>query len=782
MKVTYNWLKEFVDFKISHDQLGELLTSIGPEVVSIKQIGVSKANEQQICLARVAEVKPHPSAGNLKLVKLSSINKIVITNSPIISRGDYVIYAYPSTLLPDGSAVKEITIKGEKSEGMLLAKQHLNLEEKSQDIFILGKDAGVAKELFDLYCSEDYLFDIELTTNRSDCLSVLGIAREISAALDLPIKIFSNTVEHTIDEIPDVEVMDEDSCPRYSARILRGVKIKESPEWMKRRLAICGIRPINNVVDVTNYVLLELGHPMHAFDLELLKDHRIVVRKAYKGEEIITLDGVKRELDEEILVIADGEKPVAVAGIMGGENSGVVDTTKDVFLESAFFDPIVIRKASKKLGLKSESSYRFERGADWGVTVRAIERATELILLTSSCEISKINDRYSNIFKDKIIKVAPEYVSEKIGVKFSLKDIEQILKRLHFSVVSKEKEFIEVKVPSFRRDVSKQIDIVEEVARIYGYNNVPEVFFKPPVDVRSLKPSKDIYWYLRGVLLDIGFTEVYNYSFISEGDPEIFKLNAMDLVRLQNPLSGDTSILRNYLFVNLLKTVNYNVKNVYKSDLRFFEFGRSFRKDNDGRINESKKVGVVMYGEKTEYYEISSVGEYLLRKVGDRRIDFERSNFDFLHPANSARLIFDGIEVGFVGEVHPDIRDYFELKYSPHILELDVDILARYLNKEIKVRRFSKFPPVNRDLSIVVPKTVLGRVVMNSISTFHEWITEVKFVDIFESLQLGEDVKSLTFSITFSNPDRTLMDDEVNRIVEELVEYLKKEFSAELRK
>ncbi|MGC8764382.1 MAG: phenylalanine--tRNA ligase subunit beta [Brevinematia bacterium] len=783
MKVTYNWLKEFVNFEVSPEELGNILTSVGPEVVSIKQAGISKDNKKNIKPARVIEIKKHPSADNLKvvLVDTGDEKRQVITNSPILTKDDFVIYAASGTIFPNGFEVKTINIKNEKSEGMLLAKEHLNLEEKSTDIFVLGKDKKKAISLFEIYGEEDYILDIELTSNRSDCLSVLGIAREISAALNLQLNLTHNSVEASIEELPDVEILDTEDCPRYSARILREISVTDSPEWIKRRLELCGIRAINNIVDATNYVLLELGHPTHAFDLELLKGGKIIVRKAYKNETITALDGVKYDLANDMLIIADEEKPVAIAGIMGGEYSGIITSTRNVFLESAYFSPVSIRKTSKKLGLKTESSYRFERGTDWEITTKALERLTEIIMLTTSPKISKIRDEYKNIFRERVVKVKPEYISEKIGVNFSLKEIEHFVKRLHFTVVSKEKDFIEVKIPSFRDDVSRQIDIVEEISRIYGYNRIPQNPFKPPIDVKNLAFKKDIYWLLRELLLNSGYTETFNYSFCGEEDVSRFKLNKDELIKLQNPLSSDISILRPYMFINLLKTLNYNVRSAYKEDLKLFEYGAIFKKIN-GELKEKKIFCLMLYGRNYDYYNASGIMETLLEKVAKKRIDYERIEKPFLHPVNSAKVKFDNVEAGFVGEIHPDIKEAFELKYPVYVVEIETEELAKYLDKNIKVEKFSRFPPVSRDISIIVDKGILARSIMNEISIFHKWITQVDFVDIFEGNQIGENKRSLTFSIQFSNVERTLTDEEVNSIMENLIVELNKKFNAELRK
>ncbi len=778
MKITYNWLKEFVNFKDSPQEIATILTSMGPEVVSIKPVGITSENSNNIVFTKVIEVKKHPNADNLKIVILDN-KKQVITNSQNISKDDFVLYAKSDTVLPNGFNVKKVNIKSIESDGMLLAKEHLNLEEKSSDIFIFGKDKKKAEFLFNIYCEEDYIFEIELTANRSDCLSVLGIARELSAALNLPINIPLPTIESNLEEMPVVEVIDDENCPRYSARILREIKVVESPEWIKRKLELCGVRAINNIVDATNYVLLELGHPMHAFDLNLLEGEKICVRRAFKNESITALDGVKYELSNEVLVIADDKKPVAIAGIMGGEYSGVIENTKNDFLESAYFNPLSIRKTAKKLGLRTESSYRFERGTDWEITTKAIERATEIIMLTCSPKVSRIRDEYNNMFKERIIKVRANFVSEK-GVNFSFKDLEQFLKRLHFTIVSKEKDFLEVKIPSFRADVGRQIDIVEEISRLYGYNNIPQNNFKPPIVVKNLGFKKDIYWLLRDTLLTYGFTESYNYSFCGDDDINIFSLNKNEMIKLQNPMSADISFLRPYLVLNLMKTLDYNIKSVYKNDLRLFEYGRTFNKKN-GKIVEKKVFAGVMYGKNYDYYNISGIVEGLLNKVGDKRIDYEKIDLVFLHPINAAKIKFDMKDVGFVGELHPDVRERFDIKNPVYIFELEIENLIDYLDKSFKVQKFSKLPPVMRDLSIVVSKTVIARSIMNEIMVSSELIKNVDFKDIFESPQLGIENKSLTFSITFSHPERTLTDEEVNSVMDELIMKLKDKFNAELR-
>ncbi len=782
MKVTYNWLKEFVKIDIPVKDLAQRLTSVGPEVVGVKNIGIGQENIEKILLGKVTELIKHPQADNLRVAVVTAAKKTyrLITNSKALEKGNFVVMAVPGTVLPNGIEIKEAVIKGEKSEGMMLARENLNLEEKSPDIWILGKEEKTAKSLFEIYTEEDYLLEVELTSNRSDCLSVIGLAREVAAMLDKELIIPNPAEQESGDEIPDITIEERNLCPRYSAQILRGIKVKESPEWLKRKLELCGIRAINNIVDATNYVLLEIGHPMHAFDLEKLDGQKIIVRKAGKGEKFKTLDGQSHALDDSMLLIADGKKSVALAGIMGGENSQVMDSTVDILLESAYFDPVCIRKTAKKLGLRTEASYRFERTADWGITVSAIERAAEIILMTCTPKISKIRDEYVNIFKDVIINVKADFVSSKLGVKLTLRAIEAILKRLKFNILAKREDALEVKVPTFRSDVCRVIDIVEEVARIYGYNNIPQNMFKPPVDVDGLLLKKDEETKIREILSNRGFSEAYNFSFTNEEELSLFNAKEENLLKLQNPLSSDAAIMRNYLFMGLLKTAEYNAKNAYKNNTCFYEIGRTFHKKKNNFI-ETKKAGFIFYGEKYDYYSASGILEYLLRKMGAEKIDFRQVQLPFLHPVNSAEVLVDGKPIGFAGEIHPDIMGKLDLRFGAYIGEFETLPLRDYLNQENPLKDAGKFPPNSRDISLVIEKDALSRTIMLSIESFHEWIRDVKYVDLFKGAQIGENKKSVTFSITFQSKERTLTDAEVNEVMVKLVAVLKEKYNAELR-
>ncbi|MGA2142768.1 MAG: phenylalanine--tRNA ligase subunit beta [Brevinematales bacterium] len=782
MKVTYNWLKEFVPIDIPVEELSQRLTGVGPEVTGIKKIGISPDNINNIFLAKISDIQPHPQSGSLKIATASAGRNTynLISNSKALEKGVYVVIAVPGTVLPGGAVIQEAVIKGEKSEGMILAREHLCLEEKSQDIWILGKDEKKARSFFEIYTEEDYLLEIELTSNRSDCLSVIGIAREIAAMLDKELHIPSPSAYETTEEIPDITIEEKNLCPRYSARVLRGIRVDESPEWLKRKLELCGIRAINNIVDATNYVLLETGHPMHAFDIARLEEGRIVVRKAEAGEKIRTLDGLPREIDERMLVIADGKKPVAIAGIMGGENSHVIQDSADILLESAYFDPVSIRRTAKKLGLRTEASYRFERTADWGITVSAIERATEIIMMTCTPAVSRVRDEYVNIFKDKIINVKADYVSSKLGIKMPLRTIESILKRLRFTILAKREDALEVKVPTFRSDVSRVIDIVEEAARIHGYNNIPQNMFRPPIDIEGLRGRKDEELFLRENLRGQGFTESYNFSFTNENETAFFKTGEENLLKLQNPLSGDATLMRNYLFPGLLKTIEYNAKSAYIEEARFYEIGRTFhRKKNN--FTETRKAGFVMFGSGYDYYSVTGILEYLILKTGVKKIDYKRITLPFLHPVNSAEIYALDKAIGFAGEVHPDIALKLDLRFPAYICEIDTSRLKELLDLETDLKDISRFPPTGRDISIIVNDDLLSRGLMLEIEGFHEWIRNVKYTDLFKGKQIGENKKSVTFSILFQSSEKTLTDDEVNNVMTKLIGMLKEKYGALIR-
>ena len=780
MFVTYNWLKEFTDITISPEELADRLTMQGLEVVAMKQVGFDLTKNPLIGMVKIQSVEKHPKTDTLKICKVAGTKKFtVVTNSPNAAKGDCVVFAQPGAVLPNGITVKETKIKEQVSEGMFLPKEFLLLEEKSADIWILGKDEKIADVEFHLFMEEDTIFEIELTANRSDCISTIGIAREIAAMLDKPLKVNEPKVSETINIEPDIEVQDRNLCPRYSSRILTGIEVRESPAWVRRRLTMCGLRPINNIVDATNYVLLEMGHPTHAFDLNRLEGKKIIVRTAKKGEKITSLDGTERKLTEEMLMIADEKKPVGIAGVMGGENSEIIETTRELLVESAYFDPVSIRRTSAALKLKTDAAYHFERTADWGITMTALDRVCELVMMSSPAKVSKAVDRYTNIIKERVVTIKDGYVEEKLGMEMPLDDVEDYLKRLGFYITVKRDSSLEVKIPSFRSDVSRPIDLVEEIARLYGYNNIPEASFRPPTVVEGLGEVKNIKFKLREILTGQGFSEAYNHTFTDTDELKKFRIMNNSVIPLDNPMTQDASVLRNYLFMGIVKNIEYNEKSAYRHASRFFEIGRIFKKEQD--YSESERICFAVWGKNESYEKLLGIAEMLLIRLGAGKLEFRKAAHEFMHPENCTIVFQDDKKIGFLGELHPDIQDELELRYPVFFAEFNLAVLEDIFRGESVIAPIGKFPPADRDLSLVVDESVLARDVQNMMLSFDSLIHKVKFVDIFSGEKIGEDRKSLTYSIIFQSNEKTLSDVEVNAVMDKLVAKLEEKFNAELR-
>jgi phenylalanyl-tRNA synthetase beta chain len=784
MLVTLNWLKEFVDFDLPLKEFCDKLTMMGLEVVSTKTVGINEALLSNVFFAKITDVKKHPKADKLFVCKVRADKKNyqVITNSPNVIKGCFIVFATPGTTLYDGTEIGERTIKDEVSQGMLLARQHLNLEEKSSDIWILGDDEKTAKEKFDVWAEFDVVIELDLTANRSDCLSVIGVAREVSAMTDTDLIVVKPVVQESLEGAPSIEIQDKNLCPRYASRVVKGITITQSPEWIKRKLELCGIRAINNVVDATNYVLLEYGHPTHAFDFARLDGGKIIVRKAMQDETITTLDGVKYKLSDDMLVIADENKPVALAGIMGGENSEVLESSTELLLESAYFEPTSIRKTAKSFGIRTESSYRFERTSDWGIPPIALDRVAEIIMQTTDGKVSALTDRYVNIFKDKIVNIKEAFVSSKLGIELHLKDVENYLKRLGFSIMVKRNDELEVKIPTYRSDVYRSIDLVEEIARIYGYNNIPLNYFRPKVDFESLIRGADIKEKIREILIGIGLSEAYNFSFTNEAGLELFKINDKNVIRLKNPLTRDATILRNHLFPGLVSSVQYNNKSSYRFDVRLFELGNVFKKlSRKGMHSETEHLCIAVSSADTGYGDCLGIVEYVMKKLGAVSFEVRKESQAFLHPQNSATIVYDGKSIGIIGELHPEIAEKTEMRYGVYIAEIEVASLEKILHNPVKISKAAKFPPILRDLSLVVGKEVQARSIMNYILSQGKWVKEVKFIDMFTGDKIGDDKKSITFSIVFQNPEKTMTDEEAGGIMNGLVSKIEKEFGAKLR-
>jgi len=624
---------------------------------------------------------------------------------------------------------------------------------------------------------KDFVLDIDVLPNRTDCYSHFGMAREISAILGLKLKEEKWDLEEDknlkAEKFASIKVIS--GCQRYSARVIFDAKVGDSPDWIKKRLEVCGIKPINNVVDIANYVMLELGQPLHAFDLEMIEDKKIIVRFSKKGEKILTLDDEEYNLDKDILVIADSKKPIAIAGIKGGKETGISENTKIILLESANFDPVIIRRGSIKLDLKTDASARFSHGLDPNLTEIAVDRAAYLISKVCGGKIAKgILDYYPQKVLPTKIKLEIEKVESLLGTKIPKQKILKILKSLGFKVKPK---FI-IEVPTFRRDVSIQEDLVEEIGRIYGYEKIENKF---PISVLvSPKKNPEIFWenFVKDVLVSLGFTEVYNYSFLSKEDIENFGFKK-EAIEIENPASAFHQFLRPSLIPGLIKNVQKN--QVEFSEIKIFEIGKIFKNKK-----EKKALAGVIQGER--FFEAKGIIDTLLKKMGISNFYFdfyeptpEESKISIWQIKKSAEIKIDGEEIGFLGEISRKILEKYKIKEKIVAFDIDFEKLTKLATEEYEYEPFSIYPAIVRDISVLVPKDVLVEEVMNVIeATAGKLIRDIDLFDVYEEAE--EERKSLAFHLIFQLKERAILPEEVEKAIQEIIKNLEKNPNWEVRK
>ncbi len=786
MRITYNWLKEFIDIDdLSPQQVADILTDVGIEVDSLRY---AAENLEKVVTGRIVEISKHPNADRLRICQVDVGDTVlqIVTGAENVFEGAVVPVALHGSKLPIGVRIKRSKLRGVISNGMLCSEEELGLSESSEGIMILPDGTPVGKDIKEVLNLDDWVIEYEITTNRPDVLSVLGVARELKAVLGRPIRLPDTSYEvgdFKAEDEASLSVLDQAGCPRYEGFIVKGIENRESPLWMKVRLYLVGLRPINAVVDVTNYVMYELGQPLHAFDLEKLSGREVVVRRAKEGEKIRTLDGVERELSPDDLVIADSEKPVAIAGVMGGEESGTGFSTREVFLESAHFDPMTVRRTSKRLGLSTDSSYRFERGADIEACKFAAERALHLIQKLTGGKVAQGNlSFYPKPYTPKVIAFNPDRAVRILGVQIPPRKSFEILSGLGFSA-KKEQDYIVVKVPSWRKyDVSREIDLIEEVVRIYGMKNVVSTYPLMHSEVER-NFDYDFVSEIKEFLSSLGLNEAINYSFIGKSLYEKFGLSVEDLVKISNPLSEEWVYMRNYIFPSLVKNAVTNI-NRNERDVFLFEVSRVFVPGSAELPNEVLKLGALLTGEvpqglwnkrKVDFYDLKgvfeSLGEFLRLKLEFRATD----GFPFLHPGQSAEVLLEGKPLGFVGKLHPDVSESFDVEEEIFVGEIDLEyLLARSREVRTKFKPIPKFPPVKRDIAVLVDKGLPVSEVQRVIEESAKFLEKVELFDVYEGKGIPEGKKSVAFSLTFRAPDRTLSDEEVNEIIGGIIDKLSK--------
>lgn len=789
MKVTYNWLKEFVDFDLSPDELAHLLTMLGLEVDSIEQRG---AGLDDVVVAQVVERAQHPNADKLSLCRVDNGREIltIVCGAQNFKSGDKVALAQLGATLPGNFRIKRSKIRGEESCGMLCSEKELGLADESAGIMVLPTDYVLGTPVFEALGIKDTVFEIGLTPNRADCLSVIGVAREIAAKLGKKVSYATHVVpesETDITTLASVEILDPDLCPRYTARYISGCTIAPSPQWLVSRLQAVGQRSINNVVDITNYVLMEYGHPLHAFDFRQLAGGRIIVRRASDGEKFTTLDGQERLLNPADLTIRDADRAVALGGIMGGENSEIAADTTNILLESAYFNPSAIRLTSKKLGIHTESSHRFERGADLNIVITALDRAASLIAALAGGVVARgAIDVFPAPQPEKIITLRVARVHEILGVHLDEQAICTIFRNLEFSAEISGAGNVKVAVPSFRVDIEREIDLVEEVARLYGFENIPMTM--PVVGIFSdrLPREQRLERQLKNLLVGEGFNEVINFSFSSHSDIVKLNLSANDrrsaAVALLNPLVDEHAVMRTTLLPALLQTTarNFSLRNF---NLRLFEMRRVYWINPGAELpDEPLHVAGVMSGlrlpegwnqakELVDFYDVKGIIEAIAAQFKLPQLTFVQGGVEpFYHPGKAAAVLCGDKLLGTLGEIHPDVQDAFELEKTVYYFELDFAGLVGLSADSLPIIPPSRFPDTYRDIAMLVDLSTQAAAVVDCIKGVKSnEVTRIEIFDLYTGGSIPAGQKSLAVRVRYGSSERTLTDDEVGRIHEKIV-------------
>lgn len=803
MLLSYNWLKEFADIDQSPEKLAETLVLIGLEVESYVDYTSKYKNFH---VAEVVSREKHPNADKLSLCKVSLGGEEiqVVCGAPNVAAGQKVVFGKVGAVVPSaGFTLDRRKIRGVESFGMICSQIELELGEDGDGIWVLPEDAVPGTLLCDYLGLNDVIYELSVTPNRAACLSHYGVAREVAAFLKLDLKEISfdyKTSGSQIIEQAAVELVDSERCPRYSAILIRNVKIMESPTWLKVRLESVGLRPINAAVDVTNYVLMELGQPLHAFDFDKLADNKIVVKTASEGEKFITLDGKERNLNSEMLMICDGEKPVAIGGVMGGQNSEITNETVNILLESAYFQPSSVRRTSKKLGLMSDSSYRFERGIDYGNVVNASRRAAAMIAELCDGEIAPgIIDVYPEPIQNKIVNFRPARAVKIIGKVIANSEMQDILTRLGFQINRSDNENWVVEVPSFRHDVSAEIDIIEDVALFHGYENL-EADFSSRIDFNSAPVADDLLTppmrgRIKNYLASAGFLEIVTQNQI---DPAAAKFFSDNPVKIANPLGEDLSLMRPSIIASMLKTMRDNLNHGSKN-LALFEIGKTFsytEEDENSFVagfKEREELVIAITGasdprqwgkqlRETDFYDAKGIFEDFCSYF---RINGELKKSEENIPGlSSAKLIIElnGEKIGEVGEIKKDLLKYFEIDQKVFVVRIELAKIYNIKEKKSASAKVSQFPPVSRDLAFIVSTNIESGAIAGEIhSNGGEFLKNIELFDVYAGKNLDKDKRSLAYTLTFSSDERTLVADEVDSAVKRIVSAVQNRFGVELR-
>lgn len=786
MNLPLSWLKDYMDTDgISNKEYADKLTMSGSIVEGIE----NPADEfKNVVVGKITKIDKHPDADKLVVCQVDvgeGEDIQIVTGAPNVFEGAVVPVAKHKSLLPGGVKITKGKLRGVVSQGMMCSTDELGIsKERATGILILPDNTPIGEDITKVLGLDESVAEFEITSNRPDCMSIIGLARESAATFNREFKI--PEIKETgngedANDYASVEITDPELCPRYIGRVVKNVKIGPSPEWMQHRLTACGLRAINNIVDITNYIMLEYGQPMHAYDLDNVEGKKIIVRDAYKNEKLETLDDQPHELNPGMITIADEKRAIGVAGVMGGANSEVTDSTTNILFESANFHPALVRRGAKALGMRTDASALFEKGLDPNNCMAAINRACELIEEMGAGEVvGGCIDVYPKKKENTVLDFEPEKINKFLGTDMAEADMIDYLNRLEFRV-----EDGKIIVPTFRGDVEAMADVAEEVARLYGYDNLPTTLMNSRVMAGGKTFKQKIESKVKTILTSYGLYETMTYSFIDPKEFEQTRVTMGEVVKILNPLGEENSVMRKSMLSSILKTMRVN-SNRRASEAKAFEIGTVYLPEKpvkDGYLPEEKQiVAIGMYGSDTDFFSVKGIVQGLFDALGIKNYSFEteKENPSY-HPGRCAAVKIGNDAVGYIGQVHPDVLEDFKIPQTVYAAELDFNTILAHATFDREYKELPKFPASSRDIAVVTDKAMSVREIELVIEKNRtDFLESYKLFDVYEGEQVGEGKKSVAYSITFRAADRTLTDSEINAVMDKILAGLKA-IGAELR-
>ncbi|HCC07815.1 MAG TPA: phenylalanine--tRNA ligase subunit beta [Clostridiales bacterium] len=794
MNVSMNWLKDFVNIDCDLKTFCDAMTMSGSKVEIYKNLGGEISN---VVVGKILKIDKHPDADKLVVCKIDvgrSTSLQIVTGADNIKENDLIPVALDGSTLAGGVKINNGQLRGVDSEGMLCSIEELGFESTDfadaplHGIYILNGDYKLGTDIKEILGLNDSMVEFEITSNRQDCYSIVGIAREAAATFDKTftynLKEIKGNSENANNYIT-IKIENPDLCRRYIGAVVKNIKIEPSPKWMQDRLRAVGLRPINNIVDITNYVMMEIGQPMHAFALDTVKDKKIIVKNATKGDKFVTLDGTVRTLDDTMLMICDGEKPVGIAGIMGGENSKINEDTKTILFESANFNGTNIRVNSKKLGMRTDASSKYEKDLDPNLTMDGLNRALSLIQELNAGEVvGEVIDIYPNKREEKTISYSIEKINNLLGTNLKEEEIIKLFERLEFKVDKSNKRLT---IPTFRQDIDHDADLAEEVARLFGYEKIEPTNIISETTIGKLTETQNIIKIIKQVMESEGLSEIVTYSFESPKIldklmiPENDKLRKT--IKIINPLGEDFSVMRTQTLSGVLLALsnNYNKRN---ESAFVYEVGTTYIAKElpiTELPNEVMNLTIGMYGD-IDFYDIKGILEGLMKKLGVCEDYITSSDIVYMHPGKTANIVVNDKVIGYIGEVHPTLADNYEIEKKVYLACINVNELINNVKLNIRYKALPKYPSVSRDIALVLKDEIQVKQIQTIIKqNASELLESVELFDIYKGTQLGEGLKSVAYRAVFRSSDRTLTEEEVSTVMSKIIKELETKLDAKLR-